>query len=148
MKKLLLILAFVIVSMSTTSAFAKDLCVADSLGHVWKFDTIKLLKGKSTPLVGRVNINNDSANNHPVSGAVTLDSDNLTTRIVLTFSHGDLNETIIFSMVGDKSFNATGRFLIIGGAATTPYTWGNIPCDLAAAANVQGAPEHRSSFLP
>lgn len=147
MKKLMLTLALLIVSMSAASAFAKDLCVIDNLGgHVLKFDAVKLLKGKSTALVGRLNFGN-SALNTPLSGVLTLDSDNLTTRIVLTYSSVAINEIAIFTFVGDKNFNATGNYNIIGGSIMA-VSWTSIACNLAAAANVSGAPVGGNSLLP
>ncbi len=139
MKKLMLILAVIIVSMSVTSAFAKDLCVVDNLGHTLKFDGIKLLKGKSTPLVGRLHIGG-GVGNGPISGVVTLDSDNETTRIAVTYYGISLGEVVLLYLTGDKFFNAAGRYDIVpfvyGGDAD--YSWTNIPCTLVQAAIVSG----------
>jgi hypothetical protein len=144
----MLFLAVLFVSASATSAFAKDLCVGDSLGNFLKFNNVKLLKGKTTPLVGRYEFGN--GNNTPVFGAVTLDSDNVETRIVLTYSNVFTNEIAIFTMVGDKSFNATGNYDIdpIGSIDINNASWTNILCSTFLPAFTSGPSGGQNRLRP
>jgi hypothetical protein len=129
MKKLMLVLAVLFVTMSAASAMALNICVEDTLGNFMKFDGVKLQNGKSTPLAGRYEFGN--GNNTPIHGVVTVDSDKITTRIVLTYSNVFTNEIAIFTMVGDKLFNAAGNYDIdpIGSIDFNNVVWSNIPCN-------------------
>jgi hypothetical protein len=113
MKKMMLFLAVLFLSVSATSAFALDLCLqggAGAAGVMFQFNKVVLNKGKTTVLAGRAD---QAGNNVPLFGAVTLDSDGVTTRIaVMAFPFtGSWNALgFAISMVGDKQFNATGIF--------------------------------------
>jgi hypothetical protein len=80
MRRIALLVAIFLVGLTTAPAFAKDLCVVNDFGQLLKFDRVQLLKGKTTVLVGRFHPLADDTN-VPFNGAVTLDSDNVTTRI-------------------------------------------------------------------
>ena len=126
MKRMMLVLAALFVSMSATSAFALDLCVINTFGQLYKFDTVKLLKNKTTPLTGRFHFSGGN-DNKPIFGSVTLDSDNLTVRIFI-LSEGSAVQ-FSESMTGDKQFNAIGSFDNAPlGSTTGGSAWGNIPC--------------------
>ena len=73
MKRMMLVLAALFVSMSATSAFALDLCVINTFGQLYKFDTVRLLKNKTTPLTGRFHFSGGN-DNKPIFGSVTLDT--------------------------------------------------------------------------
>jgi hypothetical protein len=112
MKKIVLLIVVLLVSVTAGPAFAKDLCVGNAFGQLFKFDKVQLLKGKTTTLAGRWHPFADDTNT-PVTGAVTLDSDNSTTRIaIISYPVGLSGVAVAFSeyMIGDKSFNATGTF--------------------------------------
>jgi hypothetical protein len=111
MKRIALLVAIFLVGLTTVPAFAKDLCVQNDFGQLLKFDRVQLLKGKTTVLAGRFHPLADDTN-LPFNGAVTLDSDNITTRIgVLSFPDvSGIPVAVGWTMVGDKSFNATGSF--------------------------------------
>ena len=126
MKRMMLVLAALFVSMSATSAFALDLCVINGFGQLYKFDTVKLLKNKTTPLSGRFHFSGGN-DNKPILGSVTLDSDNLTVRIFI-LSEGSAVQ-FSESMTGDKHFNAVGSFDNAPlGSTTGGSVWANIPC--------------------
>jgi hypothetical protein len=148
MKKLMLILAVLFVGMSANSALALNLCVQDSLANFLKFDGVKPQNGKSTPLAGRYEFGN--GNNTPVHGVVTVDSDKITTRIVLTYSNVFTNEIAIFTMVGDKLFNALGNYDIdpIGSIDINNVTWTNIPCNTFLPAFKSGPSEGGNRLRP
>jgi len=103
----MLVLAALLVGISATSAFALDLCVINGFGQLYKFDTVKLLKNKTTPLTGRFHFSGGN-DNKPLFGSVTLDSDNLTVRIFILAEGSAVQFTE--SMTGDKHFNALGSF--------------------------------------
>ena len=63
MKKMMLGLTALFVSMSATSAFALDLCVINGFGQLYKFDAVRLLKNKTTPLSGRFHFSGGNDNN-------------------------------------------------------------------------------------
>jgi hypothetical protein len=112
MRRIALLVVVVFVGITAGPAFAKDLCVENSFGDVFRFDRVQLLKGKTTVLVGRFHSGGGDPN-VPVNGAVTLDSDNVTTRIgILAYPVAGGGISVAFSeyMVGNKSFNATGSF--------------------------------------
>lgn len=111
MRKFILGLTVLFLSGSPISALAKDICVQNSFGQFLKFDKIKLLTGRTTVFGGRFHGNGDTLN-QPFYAAVTVDSDNVTTRIIVTaMPAGDAASVpVAWYMVGDKSFNATGRY--------------------------------------
>ena len=110
MRRKALLVAMFLVGLTTAPAFAKDLCVVNAFGQFFKFDRVQLLKGKTTVLVGRVHPLGD-ATNLPFNGAVTLDSDNITTRIgIVVYPTDPAFVSAAFLMVGDKNFNADGSF--------------------------------------
>ena len=126
MKKMMLAFAALLVSMSATSAFALDLCVINGFGQLYKFDTVRLLKNKTTPLSGRFHFAGGN-DNKPIFGSVTLDSDNLTVRIFI-LSEGSAVQ-FSESMTGDKKFNALGSYDNAPlGSTTGASAWANIPC--------------------
>ena len=129
MKKMMLVFAFLFVSMSATSAFALDLCAINGFGQLYKFDNVKLLKNKTTPLTGRFHFSG-SNDNKPLFGSATLDNDNLTVRIFILAEGSAVQFTE--SMTGDKKFNAVGSFDNAPlGSTTGANTWANIPCTRA-----------------
>jgi hypothetical protein len=110
MRRIALLVAIFLVGLTTAPAFAKDLCVVNDFGQLFKFDRVQLLKGKTTVLAGRFHPLGD-ATNLPFNGAVTLDSDNITTRIgILIYPTDAAFVAAAVVMVGDKNFNATGSF--------------------------------------
>jgi hypothetical protein len=130
MKKLLLGVAVLVLSMTATSAFAKDLCVLNTFGQLFKFDGVKLLKGKTAPLVGRFHPTGGDFN-QPVNGSVTLDGDNVTVRVSIVGVPlaGSGLLPFIESMIGDKNFNAVGQFDNAPfGALTGADAWFAVPC--------------------
>jgi hypothetical protein len=149
MKKLMLILTVLFVGMSANSAFALNLCVTDSIGHDLKFDNVKLPKGKSAPLAGRLNIGG-SETNAPLSGVVTVDSDNVTTRIVVEVVHVANGELVRFYLTGDKAFNASGRFdgLPFNFGGDGNYSWANVPCNTLLPAFRIGSPAGGDRIIP
>jgi len=147
MKKIMLFLAVLFLSVSTTSAMAKDLCVQGSLGVGFVFNNVKLLKGKTTILTGRVFIGSSNA---PFQGAVTVDSDNVTTRIgVIAYQGTTLIGPVLWDMVGDKFFNATGNADVAPfGSVFGPDIWTNIPCNTVLPAFPVPSPEGPSLVRP
>jgi hypothetical protein len=130
MKKLLLAVAVFLFSTSATSAFAKDLCVVNNFGQLFKFDNVKLLKGKTTPLVGRIHPFGSDFN-QPITGSVTLDSDNATVRISILGIPlpGSGLVSFVASMIGDKNFNALGQFDNAPlETLTNSDAWTAVPC--------------------
>ena len=126
MKKIMLVLAALVVSMGATSAFATDLCVVNAFAQLYKFDAVKLQKNKTTPLTGRFHFSGGN-DNKPLFGSVTLDNDNLTVRIFILAEGSAVQVTE--SMTGDKKFNAVGSFDNAPfGSTTGVNTWANIPC--------------------
>jgi hypothetical protein len=112
MRRIALLVGLFLVGLTTTSAFAKDLCVVNAFGQLVKFDKVQVLKGKTTVLAGRFHGTGGDPN-VPFNGAVTLDSDNVTTRIgILAYPVAGGGISVAFSeyMIGDKDFNATGSF--------------------------------------
>ena len=126
MKKMMLGLAALLVSLSATSALALDLCVINGFGQLYKFDAVRLLKNKTTPLAGRFHFSGGN-DNKPLLGSVTLDNDNLTVRIFVLSEGSAVQFTE--SMIGDKRFNALGSFDNAPlGSTTGGSAWANIPC--------------------
>jgi hypothetical protein len=130
MKKLILALGLLIVSASATSAFAKDLCVDAGGGIRVQFNKVVLLKGKTTLLAGRADV---GGNNVPVVGTLTLDADNVTTRIgVMVYQIPGSWNIVGFTMsvVGDKLFNASGFFdnFPLNSNGDGAVTWTSVLC--------------------
>lgn len=97
-----IILAVVLLGITAGPAFAKDLCVQNIFGQLLKFDNVKLLKGKTTALVGRFHPAGSDTNT-PVNGVLTVDSDNVTTRIgIVSFPIGAVS-SVGWTMTGDKA---------------------------------------------
>ena len=132
MKRIVPLVVAVLFAVPWGGALARDICVANAYGDLYVFNNVKLLKGKTTPLVGRIHFGGDS--NSPVSGSVTLDSDNLTTRIgVIAYPAGIAFTPFIEYMTGDKSFNAGGAYDNgpLGSEDGTD-TWTALDCKLLA----------------
>lgn len=126
MKKMMLVFAFLFVSMSATSAFALDLCVINGFGQLYKFDAVRLLRNKTTPLTGRFHFLGGE-DNKPIMGSVTLDNDNLTVRIFILAEGSAVQFSE--SMTGDKKFNALGSYDNAPlGSTTGGSVWASIPC--------------------
>jgi hypothetical protein len=151
MKKIMLFLAVLFLSASATSAFAKDICVLDGFGNLLQFNKVQLLKGRSTQLSGRIHYGGFSLNS-PLHGVVTVDSDNVTTRIAFTI-HGvapALFEVFAVHATGDKLFNASGSFdqgpFTPGGDGA--YSMVNAPCSIVLPALPDRSPGGPISVIP
>ena len=114
MRKFILGLTVLFLGASANSVFAKDICASGVVGllpgTLLRFEKVKLLNGKTTPLVGRADIN---GNNVPFAGALTVDSDGVTVRIAVTAYQVPGSWNVVgftMNLVGDKNFNATGFF--------------------------------------
>jgi len=129
MRRLVLIVAVFVAAITAAPALAKDICVQNSFSQLFKFDGVKLLKGKTTQLTGRFEA---FGVNVPIDGALTLDSDGVTTRIgILTYPNagGGAPTSVMWTMVGDKLFNATGSFDDGAlGSIDGADTWTNVSC--------------------
>jgi len=97
---------------------------------LYQFNKVVFLKGKTTLLAGRADL---GGNNVPAVGAVTVDTDNVTTRIgVMVYQvPGSWNVVgFTLNLVGDKLFNATGFFdnFPLNSNGDGAFTWTNVPC--------------------
>lgn len=128
MRKTALLFVVLFLVAFSASAFAKDICVNNGSSLI-KFDNVRLLKGKTTPLSGEFHPGGGDAN-LPFIGSVTLDADGVTTRIHIISSYGNGAISCMWAMTGDKSFNASGNFDNVPFASTPDgaETWTNISC--------------------
>ena len=130
MKKSVFVLAMFLLSASATSVLAKDICVANQDGKLFKFDNVRLIRNKTTSLVGRIHpaafllVNNS----RPMYGSVTVRGDNAVVEVFVT---GGMLVPTTWHMYLDKNFEGAGRI------DRSPYNsggdddefWTNIPCN-------------------
>ena len=112
MRRLILVVSVFVAVIMAAPVLAADRCVANIFGQFFRFNGVKLVIGKTTQLAGRFHPGG-GAFNLPFDGAVTLDSDGGTTRIgILSYpdASGVGTTAVMWTMVGDKLFNATGSF--------------------------------------
>jgi len=111
MRRLILVVSVFVAVIMAAPVLAADRCVANIFGQFFRFNGVKLLIGKTTQLAGRFHPFGDTTN-LPFDGAVTLDSDGVTTRIgILTYpASGGGVTAVMWTMTGDKLFNAAGSF--------------------------------------
>jgi hypothetical protein len=133
MRYIALLFAVLLVVATVVPTFAANICVQNAFGQFFRFDNVPtpLVKGKTINLRGEFhhNLGTDINDNVPFEGALTLASDGVTTRIgIMTYSSG-VATGVIWSMVGDKKFNATGTYDT--GALGSPDgndTWTRVSC--------------------
>jgi hypothetical protein len=134
MRHIALLFVVLLVVAMVMPAFAGNICVQNVYGQFLRFDNVPtpLVKGKTINLRGEFwhNLGTDVNENVPFEGALTLASDGVTTRIgIMTYSSTEAS-AVIWSVVGNKKFNATGTF------DTCPFnsppdgsdTWTRVSC--------------------
>ena len=113
MRYIALLFAVLLMVATVAPAFAANICVQNSFVQFLRFDNVPtpLVKGKTINLKGELHPNGTDVN-VPFEGALTLASDGVTTRIgIMSFSlESAFVVGVIWSMVGDKKFNATGTY--------------------------------------
>jgi hypothetical protein len=148
MRYIALLIGVLIMGATVAPAPAANICVQNNFGQYFRFSGVPtpLVRGKTINVRGEFHpAGNDI--NLPFEGAVTLASDGVTTRIgIMTYS-GPVTSMVIWSMVGDKKFNATGTY--DDGALGSPDgndTWTRVSCQPpfpppgAAPLSLEGAP--------
>jgi hypothetical protein len=129
MRKIALLFAVLFVVATVAPASAGNVCVENIFGQLFRFDNVPLLgKGKTFSLRGEFHYLGTDVN-LPFEGVVTLASDGVTTRIGIITFPGPVTSPVMWSMVGDKKFNATGTWDNAPfGSIDGNDTWTNVSC--------------------